>query len=84
MAEHYENGGRLTRYDYAPNPEDFERGQMVDSELLRKINYDSSSDSDETDDEYEYTLKKEKFYTQLFSKPLKKIRLNILNPNFIG
>ena len=77
MAEHYENGGRLTRYNYAPNPEDFERGQMVDPELLRKLNYDSSSDSDETDDEYEYTLKKEKFYTQLFSKPLKKIRFAI-------
>jgi len=77
MAEHYENGGRLTRYDYAPNPDDFERGQMPPSEVMDKINYDSESDSDETDDEYEYTIKKERFYRELFSKPLKKIRFAI-------
>jgi len=81
MAEHYDNGGRLTKYEYAPDPDDFERGQMVNSDILRQVNYDSDSESDESDDAYEYTLKKEKFYKQLFSKPLKKIRFAISSSN---
>jgi len=81
MAEYFDNGGRLNRYEYAPDPEDFERGQMINPELLRQINYDSESNSEESDDEYEYIQKKEQFYKNFFYKPLKKIRFAISSSN---
>ena len=77
MAEYYDNGGRLTTYDYVPDPEDYENGKMVNYEQLKKINYDSEDSTETEDDEYEYLLKKEIYYKNIFSKPLKKIKIAI-------
>jgi hypothetical protein len=76
MAENYSNGSRLTRYTYAPNPDDFESGQLNPS-LMNRINYESESSESSEEDAYEYTLKKEEYYKKLFTKPLKKIRFSV-------
>jgi len=76
MAENYSNGSRLTRYTYAPNPDDFESGQLNPS-LMNRINYESESSESSAEDAYEYTLKKEDYYKKLFTKPLKKVRFSI-------
>jgi len=76
MAENYTNGSRLTRYTYAPNPDDFESGQLNPS-LMNRINYESEDSESSEEDAYEYTLKKEEYYKKLFIKPLKKIRFSV-------
>jgi hypothetical protein len=76
MAEHYDNGSRITRFEYAPNANDFESGQL-NPQLMNRLNYESDSNSESSDDEYEYAMKKEKYFKHLFSKPLKKIRFSV-------
>ena len=76
MAENYSNGSRLTRYTYAPNPDDFESGQLNPS-LMNRINYESEDSESSEEDAYEYTLKKEEYYKKLFTKPLRKIRFSV-------
>ena len=76
MAENYTNGSRLTRYTYAPNPDDFESGQLNPS-LMNRINYESEDSESSEEDAYEYTLKKEEYYKKLFRKALKKIRFSV-------